>query len=107
MLKLKGEQTAKTFGTIGGEDYDDLTVYWEYQPAEPDVNIQEGAYINRVTSGDKDLTDLATETELDLLAERVLEDTFQAQDDDGGWEPEEWDGQPDEAQEWFDFDPDC
>lgn len=26
-----------------------------------------------------------------------------------GWleEPEEYDGQPDEAQEWYDFDPDC
>jgi hypothetical protein len=22
-------------------------------------------------------------------------------------EDEEWDGQPDEAQEWYDFDPDC
>ena len=110
MLKLKGEQTAKTFGTIGGVDYDNLTVRWWYQRAEPDVNVQEGAEIQRIASGELDLTDLATEAELDLLAERILEDLFQQDDDDGGWDAEwytDYDGQPDEAQEWHDFDPDC
>lgn len=29
----------------------------------------------------------------------------QAEDDE--WVDEEYDGQPDEAQEWYDFDPDC
>jgi hypothetical protein len=28
-------------------------------------------------------------------------------DEDEDEEDEEWDGQPDEAQEWYDFDPDC
>jgi hypothetical protein len=28
-------------------------------------------------------------------------------DEEEDEEDEEWDGQPDEAQEWYDFDPDC
>jgi hypothetical protein len=28
-------------------------------------------------------------------------------DEDEDEDDEEWDGQPDEAQEWYDFDPDC
>jgi hypothetical protein len=28
-------------------------------------------------------------------------------DEDEDEEDEEWDGQPDEAQEWYDFDPEC
>jgi len=28
-------------------------------------------------------------------------------EDEEDEEDEEWDGQPDEAQEWYDFDPDC
>ena len=27
--------------------------------------------------------------------------------EDCGWLDDEYDGQPDEAQEWYDFDPDC
>jgi hypothetical protein len=29
------------------------------------------------------------------------------EDEDGEWEGDEYDGQPDEAQEWYDFDPEC
>ena len=32
---------------------------------------------------------------------------IQTQIDELAEEDEEWDGQPDEAQEWYDFDPDC
>ena len=30
-----------------------------------------------------------------------------AEEDEDEDEDEEWDGQPDEAQEWYDFDPEC
>jgi hypothetical protein len=36
-----------------------------------------------------------------MLANDIL-DEDEDEDEDG-----EWDGQPDEAQEWYDFDPDC
>ena len=39
----------------------------------------------------------------DMLDANELSPRFQDDDD----EDEEWDGQPDEAQEWYDFDPDC
>ena len=32
---------------------------------------------------------------------------FLDEDEDEEDEDSEWDGQPDEAQEWYDFDPDC
>ena len=32
---------------------------------------------------------------------------FLDEDEDEEEEDEEWDGQPDEAQEWHDFDPEC
>jgi len=35
---------------------------------------------------------------------------FEGDDDEGDYDDGDWyenDGQPDEAQEWFDFDPDC
>ena len=37
----------------------------------------------------------------DMLDANELSARFQEDAD------EEWDGQPDEAQEWYDFDPDC
>ena len=37
----------------------------------------------------------------DMLDANELSSRFQEDAD------EEWDGQPDEAQEWYDFDPDC
>ena len=32
---------------------------------------------------------------------------FLDEDEEDEEEDEEWDGQPDEAQEWYDFDPEC
>ena len=32
---------------------------------------------------------------------------FLDEDEEEDEEDEEWDGQPDEAQEWYDFDPEC
>jgi len=103
-MKIKGEQKTILSAVIGGEDYDDVEVFWEYQPAEPDVNIQAGVEINTILGkGGIDLTDSASEKELDVIAENLMEEMYRLQDDDGGWEPPE----PDEAQEWYDFDPDC
>ena len=39
----------------------------------------------------------------DMLDANELSPRFQDDED----EDEEYDGQPDEAQEWYDFDPDC
>ena len=103
MLKPNEKYECKTFGTVGGENYDSLVVRYEYQPAEPDVNVQEGLELNSIEADGKDIYDLASEAELDLIAERILENIFQEEDDDRGWEPPE----PDEAQEWYDYDPDC
>ena len=103
-MKIKGDQTSDTYGTIGGMDFDYLKVQWWYQPAEKDVGVSEGVEINTVLDADgTDITDNATEMELALLSEKIMEDMYLLQDDDGGWEPPE----PDEAQEWYDFDPDC
>jgi hypothetical protein len=41
----------------------------------------------------------------DIANELTLSGYDDEQDDDG--EAYEYDGQPDEAQEWYDFDPDC
>ena len=35
-----------------------------------------------------------------MEANEFIEEQFEDEDED-------WDGQPDEAQEWYDFDPDC
>jgi hypothetical protein len=40
------------------------------------------------------------------LREELEAEQAEAEEDDE-WVDEEYDGQPDEAQEWYDFDPDC
>ena len=41
----------------------------------------------------------------------IKDDNWEETESDDGhrelYEEDEWDGQPDEAQEWHDFDPDC
>lgn len=40
-------------------------------------------------------------------SEEALEDALDGSDGVVSAFIDEWDGQPDEAQEWYDFDPDC
>ena len=47
---------------------------------------------------------MSTDDVEDMLDTNELSPRFQ---EDWDEEEEEWDGQPDEAQEWYDFDPDC
>ena len=47
---------------------------------------------------------MSTDDVEDMLDANELSPRFQ---EDWDEEEEEWDGQPDEAQEWYDFDPDC
>ena len=46
-----------------------------------------------------------------MEANEFIEEQYEDEDDDGytvtGCDPDEYDGQPDEAQEWADFDADC
>jgi hypothetical protein len=44
---------------------------------------------------------MSTDDVADMLDANELSERFQEEDED------EYDGQPDEAQEWYDFDPDC
>ena len=46
---------------------------------------------------------MSTDEVRDMLDSNELSPRF----DDEPEEDEDWDGQPDEAQEWADFDPDC
>ena len=43
----------------------------------------------------------------DDVADMAHANEFFLDEDEDEDEDEEWDGQPDEAQEWYDFDPDC
>ena len=55
------------------------------------------------------------EMALTYMSESEVEDMMRVNDllyyldaeDEDEDEDSEWDGQPDEAQEWYDFDPDC
>ena len=44
---------------------------------------------------------MSTDDVADMLDANELSERFQEEEED------EYDGQPDEAQEWYDFDPDC
>lgn len=41
------------------------------------------------------------------LMDHQTEDEDWGDDEDSPYEDEDYDGQPDEAQEWYDFNPDC
>jgi hypothetical protein len=43
----------------------------------------------------------------DDVADMAHANEFFLDEDEDEEDDEEWDGQPDEAQEWYDFDPDC
>ena len=43
----------------------------------------------------------------DDVADMAHANEFFLYEDEDEEEDSEWDGQPDEAQEWYDFDPDC
>ncbi len=43
----------------------------------------------------------------DDVADMAHANEFFLDEDEDEEEDEEWDGQPDEAQEWYDFDPEC
>jgi hypothetical protein len=45
---------------------------------------------------------MSTDDVADMLDCNELSERFQEEEDE-----DEYDGQPDEAQEWYDFDPDC
>ena len=47
------------------------------------------------------LSYMSTDDVADMLDCNELSERFQEEEED------EYDGQPDEAQEWYDFDPDC
>jgi hypothetical protein len=47
------------------------------------------------------LSYMSTDDVADMLDANELSERFLEEDED------EYDGQPDEAQEWYDFDPDC
>ena len=92
-----------TYVEVDGFEYRNVTVYYDESPAEPDVNWAGGFEITSIMYQEQDLLSSLPPGELALFSERVQEEVYQYEDDDGGWEPPE----PDEAQEWYDYDPDC
>ena len=80
------EQKTKTYCTVAGVDYDDVTVFWELEPAEPDVNWPGGVSVYSVLLGEvHNVLDDMTAAEVSDLEQRLLEDAYSDPDDYGDY----------------------
>jgi hypothetical protein len=79
--------------------------YCMFENTNSDLRDCVGAMEEAMDLEDLDLnkTELSSLKNMRWLCERFLEEADRLLDAEGG----ERDGQPDEAQEWADFDPDC
>jgi hypothetical protein len=67
------EEKYNTWAVINGNYWDDVTVRYETEPPEPDVNWPGGLCINAVVVAGKNLLpDMATD-ETEILVERLSE----------------------------------
>ena len=67
------EEKYNTWAVINGNYWDDVTVRYEIEPPEPDVNWPGGLCINSVVVAGKNLLpDMATD-ETEILVERLSE----------------------------------
>lgn len=78
---------AYTCLTLGGADMDDVEVQYEIERPEPDVNFAGGIVINSLWYNGRDITNLATDSELDEIADGLIYHAGDP-DDRGDWEYE-------------------
>lgn len=67
------EEKYNTWAVIDGNYWDSVTVRYEIEPPEPDVNWPGGLAINRVEVGGRDLLATMTSQETEILIERMSE----------------------------------
>jgi hypothetical protein len=67
------EEHYDTWAVINGNYWDDVTVRFEVEPAEPDVNWPGGLAINAVEVAGRNLLPEMTHIETEILVERVSE----------------------------------
>jgi len=80
------EQSSNTWAVINGNYWDDVTVRYEIEPPEPDVNWPGGVTINYIKAPDgRDLMTVMTGYEVSELEERLLEDAHDGADDYGDY----------------------
>lgn len=92
-----------SFVSIGDIEYEPVRVFFDTSEPEPDVNWHGDFNINSVMYKDQELIGRISKDELVNLEERLTEELNASYEDGPEYEPPE----PDEAQEWHDFDPDC
>lgn len=77
---------AYTCLTLDGVDMDDVEVEYDIEQPEPDVGFAGGIVINSLWYNGRDITNLATDGELDAIADTIILDT--GDDGRGDWEYE-------------------
>jgi hypothetical protein len=87
-MRNNGERKTNICFTIGGEDYDVVTVHYEVSPAEPDVNWPGGITINSVQIDGNEVKDVLSALEMSLLEEKVSQDDAEAEADDADYQYE-------------------
>ena len=73
-MKRKVPSYISTYASVGDRDYDNVTVWFDSSPPEPDVGWPGGFDLERVMLGDRDLMGEMTDRELDDLSMRIQED---------------------------------
>jgi len=73
-MKRKLPSYISTYVSVGDMEYNDVTVWFDSSPPEPDVGWPGGFDLERVMLGDRDLMGEMTDRELDDLSMRVQED---------------------------------
>jgi len=73
-MKRKLPSYISTYVSVGDRDYDNVTVWFDSSPPEPDVGWPGGFDLERVMLGDRDLMGEMTDRELDDLSMRIQED---------------------------------
>lgn len=74
-MKRRGEQQTVIGATVAGVELDDLTVFWELERPEPDVNFVGGAVVNSVWFEDEgDISGDMSDAEMAELEDRLLAD---------------------------------
>jgi len=71
--RISGSQEYNWHCVIGGEDYDNCNVHVFIQPPEPDVNEPGGMEIESIAHAGRDITDDATDDELNTIAMDLYE----------------------------------
>ena len=73
-MKRKLPSYISTYVSVGDMEYNDVTVWFDSSPPEPDVGWPGGFDLERVMLGDRDLMGEMTDRELDDLSMRIQED---------------------------------